>query len=1483
MVSFLDFTTDNSNDSEVKQEVEDILRKEDKATTEKEREQLALEKNTELSELMFSKLKQSSDYEDLSEYEIAQRGDILLDSLIDKNPKFGALVTQRVLELRNSEEEYPNLDVKVFDKNVILRRLFEEDPETYKNDEAIYWQNFSNKAKQRGAEVAVESLIDLGKGAVNLAQGVGGFAAEVGSWIFPKSIEEAQNKVVNNTIMEIIDDQSEFINDAGVDTNGSGFERKMPTMQEIFEDVARQWDETPRYIKDLTIKAPPIGGLLGLSEQIRQAGKIPYGGVVSDDSIFTLAPKIEQYLMFGAELVGTGKLQKLWDLSKATKEAALFSDDFIKKSAAEIQELQAKNTWLSNRKAKRQQRKVDRVKSYAEDPSLNPNVKTPFTRVNQYVGKGGFVKSLERDIMHQNIAFGAGYGVMDAVGQSETLLGLGGLLGIGVGGPAVWGWIYNSNFASPVRSIRFLLATTEGDLDDYFITNKILDQEDLDGMSRSQKLHLAKISEEGFSGLQKVQKALGGLKNGNAEQQQVYNNIKQRMNRIDKLRKSMDEYLDDDEVIMRLGEEFDITATREDFTMMLDTMIGSYTLTSIRQSLMDRPNLGLTGKIETDIFYSDLDRYSKVLGDQQEYIRVLYQSMTGALKIEDNVGASRLWQTLGDMIEEGDELIKKGNQQKESLRVRMEAAVNREQLSQAGIDVDIKTSLEAEALAKKQEISEDELNIVFNNINEERLLAENVITNTKTLPSEDILNLIKDIPEDVLKSTTATGEAMENLLIKRIFVPRKVELDKKYNTIRDQNLSANVDDYDFDNLPLEQKEQILSGIEVEDVVGSDVTAVDTLKRQAGAPLDEAERIVKDRTSLNRYFVDTKVKYVNASEDLDELQEIADKYLMKLPEGSKRDSYLQRYERVFGRDDLGELGEETRAMLEEQAVERATRPGPSLPGARELAAEAVNGGIRKDIPNMIELNDLQKLRSKFLDDAFTNYGTTKGNQARETAFNLGRIMDALFPEQMQLNREYREGFKELFAEGPMAPGLKKVGSERAVPTDQLFDQFLDYDDVPVSVDRFRRVFFGDAGRADVPSERIRGMKSDSPKQISYLDKDQKELAEEGINYLKFSIARRIQENLQSGRQALNPQELKMIKEYKKQGILVGKDIDEILAINIKNDAIQRGVKQSFRQLELDLNNIVDKNNAFLTPLVKLMTRKIDTSDVSVYKAFDDLPTNEFKNLVEGLTEARFKAKVAQNKSYGRGQARESVLFDLRAAIGNQMYRQMTEPSSELARGMKIKLQKKGELLTPNERRKFARELKQELGSKDAAWQLKYYQQQQVTGALAQEFVEKNAGKLEILYGKEHVKTLKDLTEFSILTAPIRKGTGAVLNVPKKLQYGSVIARFFAWTRGVVGARYLATESSVMAWRLRNADLLRKTIENPDNAILITSIFKNQDPITEKQMNKLIGLVRATYLTTGDPITNDEIRSHLLAQEPSIRKRYEEGTKVEDLLK
>ena len=150
------------------------------------------------------------------------------------------------------------------------------------------------------------------------------------------------------------------------------------------------------------------------------------------------------------------------------------------------------------------------------------------------------------------------------------------------------------------------------------------------------------------------------------------------MKRIDGLRKSMDEYLDDDEVIMRLGEEFDITKTREDFTMMLDTMIGSYTLTSIRQSLMDRPNLGLTGKIETDIFYSDLDRYSKVLGDQQEYIRMLYQSMTGAFKIEDNVGASRLWQTLGDMIEEGDELIKKGNQQKESLRVRMEAAVNKE-------------------------------------------------------------------------------------------------------------------------------------------------------------------------------------------------------------------------------------------------------------------------------------------------------------------------------------------------------------------------------------------------------------------------------------------------------------------------------------------------------------------------------------------------------------------------------------------------------------------------------------------------------------------------------------------------------------------------------------------------------------------------------------------------------------------------------------
>ena len=90
----------------------------------------------------------------------------------------------------------------------------------------------------------------------------------------------------------------------------------------------------------------------------------------------------------------------------------------------------------------------------------------------------------------------------------------------------------------------------------------------------------------------------------------------------DRLLKRFDETLEDG-----LGTE-DVEYLRDRFTMFLDQYVQSETLTAVRKSLIELPQLGKFKALNRKMIFSDLERIFQIERDQHEFLAATFLQLT---------------------------------------------------------------------------------------------------------------------------------------------------------------------------------------------------------------------------------------------------------------------------------------------------------------------------------------------------------------------------------------------------------------------------------------------------------------------------------------------------------------------------------------------------------------------------------------------------------------------------------------------------------------------------------------------------------------------------------------------------------------------------------------------------------------------------------------------------------------------------------------
>lgn len=623
-----------------------------------------------------------------------------------------------------------------------------------------------------------------------------------------------------------------------------------------------------------------------------------------------------------------------------------------------------------------------------------------------------------------------------------------------------------------------------------------------------------------------------------------------------------------------------------------------------------------------------------------------------------------------------------------------------------------------------------------------------------------------------------------------------------------------------------------------------------------------------RTNLGKYLVDIRKAHIDSYDDpvelgryiqsrVEEIKVIKGSNVFKTDDSFRVEALLKR---------LNEGGD-----IDEAKIFRDLR----ILGKRMLADQA-------DASVLVNANDLHRIRSHYNDMAFKNYGTTKGQEYRAYGSSIGELMNDLFPEYAELNNRYRVEFAEIYKSEPFASILNKRKGFPKVPEYKIIDAFFNADDALNSVNSFKRLINKNL-RAD---GQIGSIIIGDPKKIA---KDRKE----AYDLLFYNIAKRMQNNIELENPAVDPKLKEWLRVGMEEGIFSVNPtnskskidhntlVKKIMSYDGRSTALTRSTSES---LNLSKARLQASNNEY-----RAVSR--DSRIGQIQRAFSDAGIDEDKQLaaLEGLTSGELKEFVSMlakvyKKNYklsnlisdrpnqpmlmldkqgdqfidfktGNIDAEKLVENDIRNIINKGMHQRFIkiDNGSQITDITRDVFQRLDYVINPGSVTKTQPyTIDPQTGKKVFPDPIaKKFNTVIRRGDVLKvdelnAFIKKNTSMLEYLYSKEHIKNLEDITQMGIVISNPGKGDAALKGIPRTMQVPAWLSRLFAWQRGVIGTKYLASEIGMNRFRKSQSDAIQRMIQDPEAVIVIKNLFDAKTPIKEKDLTKAVGVLKTVFL-------------------------------------
>ena len=132
----------------------------------------------------------------------------------------------------------------------------------------------------------------------------------------------------------------------------------------------------------------------------------------------------------------------------------------------------------------------------------------------------------------------------------------------------------------------------------------------------------------------------------------------------------------------------------------------------------------------------------------------------------------------------------------------------------------------------------------------------------------------------------------------------------------------------------------------------------------------------------------------------------------------------------------------------------------------------------------------------------------------------------------------------------------------------------------------------------------------------------------------------------------------------------------------------------------------------------------------------------------------------------------------------------------------------------------------------------------------QFLDTNETVLNQVLDTEHVGLLKGITEISeIFSKGIQDTTtnNFAFSFPRGYTIGGIISRVYAFSRQVIGARYLLSEMTLVAMRKRKGDLLKELLKDKNSAQIVYDILE-RGAIDDKLNKRFANTLKTAYMET-----------------------------------
>jgi len=523
--------------------------------------------------------------------------------------------------------------------------------------------------------------------------------------------------------------------------------------------------------------------------------------------------------------------------------------------------------------------------------------------------------------------------------------------------------------------------------------------------------------------------------------------------------------------------------------------------------------------------------------------------------------------------------------------------------------------------------------------------------------------------------------------------------------------------------------------------------------------------------------------------------------------------------------------------------------------------------------LVTANDIHRIRSHFNTMAFKNYNTPKGNEFRSYGSGLSELMDGLFPQYSELNKQYRIEFAEIYKAKPYAKILNKDSSGfPTLPEDQIIDAFIDAEDTLQSIKSFKRALNLNIRADGQTGTTILG----SPTKIK---KDRNE----AFDLFFYNVSKRIERNVQAGKPPIDENLQKFLQAAKEEKIFSSaknKDLpillEKLITLNPRRAAFTRSQSQSIANAKSRLNQAIDSSkvkgdDSFRK--IKSDIAKAGNDEEELLKVFEGLSSEQFDFFVLELTKeypetyklSNLTTDRANQPAYilkegkdfidpatGNIDAKKLVERDLREIINQGMIKRFVQIDNS-SRMVDITREVYGRTDYVTDPGKITKTQPFTIRGGLKQFKRKTVNKQNTVLRRGEtlkvdefnSFIKDNRKNLEKLYGVEHVKNLEDISKMGMVISG-DTGTAALKGVPATMQVPAYLSRLFAWQRGVVGTKYLVGEVGINRFRKTQADAIKSMIENPDGVILLNSIFDSKNPPTPADLTKAVGFLKAIFV-------------------------------------